>query len=162
MAKKPEPEKASEDNVIARNKKARFDYEVLDTFEAGISLLGSEVKSLRNRDVSLNEAFVRPRDGELWVLGMNIKPYRQATIVNHEPLRPRKLLLHGREIKRIVGHIAERGHTIVPLKMYWRRGLAKVLIGLVRGKRRYDKRDTLRKRDADREMARALRHRGRA
>jgi len=152
---------SGEENIIARNKKARFEYEVLDTFEAGIALLGSEVKSLRNRDVNINDAFVRPRREELWLLGANIKPYAQATIVNHEPLRPRKILLHRREILRIVSRIAERGHTVVPLKMYWKHGKAKVLIGLVRGKRTYDKRETIKKRDAKRDMERALRRRNR-
>ena len=146
----------SDASLIARNKKARFDYEVLDAYEAGIALLGSEVKSLRNRDVSINEAFVRPREGELWVLGMNIKPYKQANIQNHEPLRARKLLLHRREITRIVGKSAERGHTIVPLKLYWKHGVAKVRIGIVRGRKKYDKREVIKKREAKREMQRAV------
>ena len=148
---------SGESNIIAHNKKARFEYEVLDTFEGGMALLGSEVKSLRNRDVDINGAFVRPRHEELWLLGANIKPYAQATIVNHDPLRPRKILLHRREILRIVTRIAERGYTMVPLKMYWKRGVAKVLLGLVRGKRAYDKRETIKKRDAKRDMERALR-----
>jgi len=155
--KKHPKKKSDESNIIARNKKARFEYEVLDTFEGGMALLGSEVKSLRNRDVNINDAFVRPRRGELWLLGANIKPYAQATIVNHEPLRPRKILLHRREIRRIVSRIAERGCTVVPLKMYWKRGMAKVLLGLVRGKRTYDKRETIKKRDVQRDIERALR-----
>ena len=155
--KKHPRKKSDESNTIARNKKARFEYEVLDTFEGGMALLGSEVKSLRNRDVNINDAFVRPRRQELWLLGANIKPYAQATIVNHDPLRPRKILLHRREIRRIVSRIAERGHTVVPLKMYWKRGVAKVLLGLVRGKRTYDKRETIKKRDVQRDIERALR-----
>ena len=147
----------SDENIIARNKKARFEYEVLDTFEAGIALLGSEVKSLRNRDVSINEAFVRPRNGELWVLGMNIKPYKQANMMNHEPLRPRKLLLHRRELARIIGQVSERGHTIVPLSLYWRRGIAKVRIAVVRGRKRYDKRDVIKRREATRDIERVMR-----
>jgi len=147
----------SDENLIARNKKARFEYEVLETFEVGLSLLGSEVKSLRNREVSINEAFVRPRNGELWVLGMNIKPYKQANIRNHEPLRPRKLLLHRREIQRIIGKVSERGHTIVPLVLYWKRGVAKARIALVRGRRQYDKREAIRKREDKREVQRAVR-----
>ena len=150
---------ASDENTIARNKKARFSYEVLDTVEAGIELLGSEVKSLRNRDVSINEAFARPRGGELWLLGMNIKPYKQANIRNHEPLRPRKLLLHRREIDRIIGSVSERGHTIVPLQLYWKHGIAKVRLGVVRGRRQYDKREAIRKRESDREIQRAARRR---
>jgi len=143
--------------VIARNKKARFEFEVLETFEAGIALVGSEVKSLRNRDVSINEAFARPRNGEIWLLGMNIKPYAQASLGRHEPLRPRKLLLHKREIARIIGKVAERGLTLVPLKLYWKRGLAKVQIGLARGRRRYDKRQVIKRREAEREIRRAER-----
>jgi len=148
-----------DENVIARNKRARFEYEILEKFEAGISLLGSEVKSLRNRDVSINEAFARPRSGELWLLGMNIKPYAQATIENHEPTRPRKLLLHRREINRLLGRISERGLTIVPLVLYWKRGLAKVQLGLGRGRKRVDKREVIKRREADREIRRALRRR---
>ncbi len=145
----------SETDLIARNKKARFDYKVLDTFEAGMALLGSEVKSLRNRDVSLAEAFVRPRGRELWLLGANIKPYRQATIVNHDPVRPRKLLLHRREIDRLGSLVAEKGLTIVPIEMYWKNGIAKVRIAVARGKRRFDKRESIRKREARREIRRA-------
>ena len=152
----------NDENTIARNKKARFEYEVLDTFEAGIAFLGSEVKSLRNRDVSINEAFVRPRNGELWVLGMNIKPYKQANIMNHEPLRPRKLLLHRKELTRIIGQVSERGHTIVPLSLYWRRGIAKAKIAVVRGRKRYDKREVIKKRESARDIERATRQRRRA
>jgi len=149
------------ENVIARNKRARFQYEVIERYEAGIALMGSEVKSLRNRDVSINEAFARPRNGELWVMGMNIKPYPQANIRNHEPLRPRKLLLHKRELSRIIGKTAERGYTLVPLTLYWKRGVAKVNLALVRGRRQYDKRQVIKKRESDREIRRALRRRSR-
>ena len=149
------------DHVIARNKRARFEFEVIEKLEAGISLMGSEVKSLRNRDVSINEAFARPRGGELWLLGMNIKPYLQANIRNHDPLRPRKLLLHHREISRIMGKISEKGYTLVPLALYWKRGIAKVSLALARGKRRYDKRQAIKKREAEREMRRAERGRSR-
>ena len=158
-AKKDKKPDADEHDVIAHNKKARFEYEVLDTVEAGIKLLGSEVKSLRNRDVSIGEAFARPRGEALWLLGMNIKQYRQANIQNHEPLRPRKLLLHKREFARIVGKVSERGFTLVPLKLYWKHGIAKVLLGLVRGKRQYDKRQAIKTREARREMDRAQRQR---
>ena len=150
-----------DENVIARNKKARFTYEVIEKFEAGLSLVGSEVKSLRNRDVSINEAFARPRGGELWLLGMNIKLYQQANVRNHEPLRPRKLLLHRREIGRITGLVSERGLTIVPLSLYWKRGMAKVQLAVVRGRKRYDKREAIKKREAKREMDRAGRRRRR-
>ena len=145
---------AAAENAIARNRKARFEFEILEKFEAGISLVGSEVKSLRNRDASINEAFARPRNGEIWLLGMNIKPYAQANIRNHEPLRPRKLLLHRREIARITGKVAERGHTVVPLALYWKHGIAKVLLALARGKREFDKRETIKRREAEREIRR--------
>ena len=145
---------AAEENAIARNRKARFEYEVLEKLEAGLLLVGSEVKSLRNRDVSIAEAYARPRGGELWMLNMNIKPYAQANIQNHEPLRPRKLLLHRREIERLSGKVSERGFTVVPLALYWKHGIAKVLIALVRGKREFDKRETIKKREADREIRR--------
>jgi SsrA-binding protein len=148
------------DATIARNKKARYAYDILDTYEAGLSLLGSEVKSLRHRDVSINEAFARPRGDELYILGMNIKPYKQANILNHEPTRPRKLLLHRKEIDRIRAKLAERRLTLVPLRLYWKHGIAKVKLGLARGKRKYDKRQTLKKREAERDIARARRRRG--
>ena len=162
------PRKAGKDksdapgeNAIARNKRARFQYEVLETFEAGICLLGSEVKSLRNRDVSINESFARPRDGEIWVMGMNVKPYAQANIQNHEPMRLRKLLLHRRELQRIIGKVSERGLTLVPLRLYWKHGIAKVQLALVRGRRKFDKRQVIKKREAQREMQRAVRRRRR-
>ena len=145
---------ASEENVIATNRKARFEYEILEKVEVGIALLGSEVKSLRNRDVSIAEAFARPRAGELWMLGMNIKPYMQASVFNHEPLRPRKLLMHRREIERVSAKATERGFTLVPLSLYWKHGIAKVLLAVARGKRQFDKRESIKKREADREIRR--------
>jgi len=159
--RKKHRKRPADENTIARNKRARFEYEVLEEFEAGISLVGSEVKSLRNRDVSINEAFARPRGGEIWLLGMNIKQYAQANIRNHEPLRPRKLLLHRREINRILGKVAERGLTMVPLRMYWKRGVAKIGLALVRGRKRYDKREAIRKRESARDILRATRRRSR-
>ncbi len=154
MSAKEKKSGASEENVIATNRKARFEYEILEKFEAGISLVGSEVKSLRNRDVSIAEAFARPKEGEVWLLGMNIKTYAQANVRNHEPLRPRKLLLHRREIHRITGKVAERGFTLIPLSLYWKHGIAKVLIAVARGKRQFDKRETIKKREAEREIRR--------
>jgi SsrA-binding protein len=154
MSAKEKKSAASEENVIATNRKARFEYEILEKFEAGISLVGSEVKSLRNRDVSIAEAFARPKVDEVCLLGMNIKPYAQANIANHEPLRPRKLLLHRREIDKIIGKVAERGFTLIPLLLYWKHGIAKVLIAVARGKRQFDKRQTIKKREADREIRR--------
>ena len=156
-ARKTHKKKPADPNTIARNKRARFEYEVIEEFEAGVSLLGSEVKSLRNRDVSLNEAFARPRGGEIWLLSMNIKQYAQANIRNHDPLRPRKLLMHKREISRIIGKVAERGYTLIPLRLYWKRGMAKVRLALVRGRKRFDKRQAIKKRESQRDILRATR-----
>ncbi len=157
MSKAPKAgAKASEDNTIARNRKAVFEYEILEKFEAGIALVGSEVKSLRNRDVSINEAFARPRGGEIFLIGMNIKPYAMASYLNHDPLRPRKLLLHRREINRIIGKVAERGFTLIPLSLFWKHGIAKLSLAVARGKKKYDKRDSIRKREADRDMKRQM------
>jgi SsrA-binding protein len=155
MSAKKTQQEAKEEPVIARNRKAGFEYEVLDKFEAGIQLQGSEVKSLRNRDVSINEAFVRPRQGEMWLMGMNIKAYAYAGVDNHDPLRPRRLLMHRREIDKLTGRIAERGFTIVPLTLYWKHGIAKVQLAVVRGRRHYDKREVIKKREAERAMRRA-------
>lgn len=158
-AKETKPGEPSEESTIARNKKAYHEYEILEKFEAGIELVGSEVKALRNRDVSIAEAFARPREGDLYILGMNIKTYAMASIMNHDPLRPRRLLLHRREINRIIGKIAERGHTVVPLAIFWKHGIAKIVIAIARGKRQYDKRESIKKRDAERDMRREVRRR---
>lgn len=152
-AKKRQEE--NEDEVIARNRKAGFEYEILDKFEAGIQLQGSEVKSLRNRDVSIAEAFVRPRQGEMWLMGMNIKGYMFAGAMNHDPIRPRRLLMHRREIIKLTGRIAERGFTIVPLSLYWKHGIAKVQLAVVRGRKHYDKREAIKEREAERSIRRA-------
>ena len=158
MSARQKKDDAAEENAIARNRKARFEYEILEKFEAGLHLVGSEVKSLRNRDASINEAYARPRGGELWLLNMNIKPYAQANVQNHEPLRPRKLLLHRREIKHFAHRAYEKGLTLVPLEMHFRRGLAKVVLGICRGKQRHDKREAMKtaqaKRDIQRQMSR--------
>ncbi len=141
---------------IARNRKARFEYEVLDTFEAGIVLRGTEVKSLRDGKVSLAESFARVQNGELFLQGAHIDVYKAASTMNHEPLRPRKLLMHKREIVRLASKLAEKGLTLVPLSMYFKRGIAKVELALVRGKRRYDKREAIRKREVKRAIDREL------
>ena len=159
MSASSRKEKDSE-NTIARNRKAFFQYEILEKVEAGLCLVGSEVKSLRNRDVSIAEAFARPRGGELYLCGMNIKPYAQASVFNHDPLRPRKLLLHHKEIDRLIGRVAERGFTLVPLALYWnKRGIAKVTLAVARGKKTYDKRQSIRKREAERDISRQMRRR---
>jgi SsrA-binding protein len=145
--------------VVARNRRARHDYQIEDTFEAGLVLTGTEVKSLRAGRASLNEAFAQVSGGELWLHGMHIPEYERGTWTNHEPRRTRKLLLHRKEIDRLASQTAERGFTIVPLSLYFKDGRAKVELGLGRGKRTYDKRHDLAQRDAAREVDRALRRR---
>lgn len=147
--------------VISTNRKARHDYELLDTFEAGLVLVGSEIKSIRAGHVNLREGYVQVRDGELWLLNTHIATYEQSGMFGHEPLRPRKLLLHRREINRITARVQEKGLTIVPTVLYLTRGKAKVEIALARGKKQYDKRETLRKRASDRQIERSLRERQR-
>jgi SsrA-binding protein len=150
-----------ERKLVASNRRARFDYEILDTFEAGIELRGPEVKSLRAGKVSLNEAFAVLRGGEAFLVNAHINPYEQAGRENPDPRRERRLLLHKREILRLQGQVAERGRTLVPLALYFRRGRANVELALARGKRRFDKRETIQRREQEREVARALRSRGR-
>ncbi|MBP7583513.1 MAG: SsrA-binding protein SmpB [Spirochaetes bacterium] len=144
---------------VANNKKARFEYEIIETFEAGIVLKGTEVKSMRARKVNINDAFARIKNGEAFIVGMNIALYEMGNRFNHEPERERKLLLHTREIKRLTGKLKEKGYTMVPLKAYFKEGKVKVLLGLGKGKAKYDKRRTIQKRDSDREMQRALKYR---
>ena len=142
--------------MIAQNRKARHNYLVLDTLECGIALVGSEVKSLRKGTVSLAEAYGRVKDGEVWLVGCDIAEYVEANRFNHEPRRPRKLLLHRREIKRFAARAFEQGLTLVPLKMYFKRGRAKVLMGICRGKQRHDKREAMKAAEARREMQRQI------
>lgn len=142
--------------VVASNRKARHDYTILDTYEAGLSLTGTEVKSLRAGRASLVDAFAQERNGEIYLHGMHIPEYAQGTWTNHEPRRTRKLLLNRMEIDRLIGKLRESGLTLVPLSLYFSDGWAKVEIGLARGKRAYDKRQDLARRDADREIARAM------
>ena len=145
--------------VIARNRRARHDYHIEDTIEAGLVLTGTEVKSLRAGRASLNEAFAQISGDELWLHGLHIPEYAQGTWTNHDPRRTRKLLLHRKEIDRLASQVAERGFTIVPLSLYFSGGKAKVELALARGKRTYDKRHDLARRDAAREVDRALRRR---
>jgi len=148
--------------VIASNRKARYEYEILDTFEAGMVLLGPEVKSLRAGKASLGDAYAEIRRGELYLLNAHIGAYDQAGRANAPPLRERKLLLHRSEISRLAGRVAERGLTLVPLQLYFKNGRAKVELALARGKRRYDKRQAIRKRESDRDLKRIMRGRGRS
>ncbi|HEV7896484.1 MAG TPA: SsrA-binding protein SmpB, partial [Planosporangium sp.] len=142
--------------VVASNKKARHDYAILDTYEAGMALTGTEVKSLRAGRASLTDAFGHVSNGEVFLHGMHIPEYAQGTWTNHEPRRVRKLLLSRMEISRLVGKLQESGLTLVPLSVYFSDGWAKVELGLARGKRSYDKRQDLAKRDADREIQKAV------
>ena len=140
--------------LIANNKKAYHDFFILDTYEAGIALHGTEVKSLRMGKCSIKEAFIRIENGEVFIYGMHISPYEKGNIFNKDPLRVRKLLLHKYEIRKIMGQVAQKGYTIVPLKVYFKDSLVKVEIGLARGKKLFDKRDTIAKKDMKREAER--------
>ena len=142
--------------LIANNKKVFHDYFVEETFEAGIVLVGTEVKSLRMGKCSIKESFLRIENGEMWIYGMHISPYEKGNIFNKDPLRTRKLLLHKREIMKLVGKVKEKGYTLVPIEVYFKDGRAKMLIGLARGKKLYDKREDLAKKDAKRDMERAM------
>ena len=145
---------------IAENRKARHRFQVMESLECGVALVGSEVKSLRNGKLSLDEAYGRVRNGEVWLVGCDIPEYTNATIWNHEPRRPRKLLMHQQEVLRFANKAHEKGLTLVPLKMYFNeRGLAKVLLGLCRGKQLHDKRQALKKADVQRDLQRAMRSR---
>lgn len=142
------------------NRRARFDYFILETAEAGMVLLGTEIKSIRNGKVSLDEGFARIKgDNEVFLYGVDIAPYEQAGPRNHMPTRPRKLLLHKREIKKLNRHLTGKGHTLIPLNIHFKRGMAKLELGLCRGKSRFDKRQTIKTREHKVEMARAMRKR---
>ena len=152
------PEKSERESIV-RNKRARHDYAIIDTWEAGIVLTGSEVKSLRNGKANISDAYGIVKDGEVHLLNLHISPYEQASYFNHEPTRTRKLLLHKREIKKMIGAVERQGLTLVPLELYFRKGKAKVALGLGRGKKLYDKRADEKKRDDERDMQRAVRTR---
>ncbi len=159
---KPSDSHKEEERIsVARNKRARFDYHLLDTFEAGVALKGTEVKALRAGKANITDAYGVVRDGEVFLLNAHISPYERGGYVNHEPTRLRKLLLHRREIRRLIGAVEREGLTLVPLELYFKKGVAKVALALAKGKKLHDKRDTERKRDAEREMARAQQARGR-
>jgi SsrA-binding protein len=147
------------DKLIADNRRARHDYELLDRFEAGLVLTGTEVKSLRAGRVSLAQAFAEVRDGEVWLVGAEIATYEQGNIANHEPARDRKLLLRRGEIASLYGKVRERGLTLIPTRMYWKNGRAKVELALARGKQTIDKRRDIARREAERSMQRALKAR---
>ncbi|MBU0478672.1 SsrA-binding protein SmpB [bacterium] len=142
--------------VVAVNKRARHEYYVLETFEAGIALNGSEVKSMRTGGVNIKEAFAKIENAEVLIHGMHINPYEQASNFNHDPLRIRKLLLHRQEIKRLIGQTSQKGLTLVPLQIYFKKGKAKIEIALVKGKKLYDKRDAIKKKVISRETEKAV------
>lgn len=143
--------------VVATNRKAKFEYFLVETFEAGIALQGSEIKSIRAGQVSLTEAYVQTDGQEAWLMGAHIAPYEQANRFNHEPVRPRRLLLHKKEIRQLWDSVRQKGMTIVPTRVYLKDGRAKVEIALARGKKSYDKRESIAKRDRERDSAREMR-----
>ncbi len=145
--------------LIAQNKKAFHDYHIEESFEAGIVLTGTEVKSLRAGRANLRDSYASVKENELWLIGVHISPYEEASVFNHDPLRNRKLLVHRHELKRLVGKIQRAGYTLVPTKMYFKDGRAKVEIALAKGKATYDKRQDLAKKQAQRDIERAFRER---
>jgi SsrA-binding protein len=161
MAKSAKKKTAESPNerLVSENRKARHRFTVLDALECGIALVGSEVKSLRQGKVSLDEAYGRVKDGEVWLVGCDIPEYAEANQFNHRPKRPRKLLVHRREVKHFAQRAYEKGLTLVPLRLYFKRGIAKVLLGLCRGRARHDKREAMKKADAQREILRQMHRR---
>ena len=147
------------DRTAASNRRARHDYQILETLEAGIQLTGSEVKSLRAGRASITEAYGQIRDGEAWLEGMHIPPYEQGVTKGYDPIRPRKLLLHRREIDRLFGKVKQQGLAMVPMRVYFTHGIAKLELGLGKGKREYEKRQSIAKRDSEREMEQTSRRR---
>ena len=144
-----------EEKTVAQNRRARFEFQILETTEAGIVLKGSEVKSVRQGKVDISDCFASVKDGEVWLHNMHVAAYQNAGPFNHNPRRTRKLLLHKREIRKLIGKIRQKGLSLVPLRLYWKHGLAKVELAVAKGKRSFDKRETIKQRDQERE----LRHR---
>ena len=144
---------------IADNRKAFHDFHILETFEAGVVLRGTEVKAIREGRVNLRDSYARPEQGEIWAYNVHISPYSHRGYAEHEPTRKRKLLLHREEIRKLIGKVTERGMTLVPTRMYFRNGRVKLAIGLAKGKKSYDKRETIRRRDAERETRAAIKER---
>lgn len=160
--KKQHQKKIAGDNrrIVVHNRKARHEYTIVETYEAGLALVGTEVKSLRSGNASLQDAFAKVEGAEVWLHNMHIAPYEQGSRWNQDPRRPRKLLLHRREIERLRGLVERKGYTLVPLSVYFRNGYAKVELALGAGKRLYDKREAIARRDVEREAARELHERG--
>ena len=159
MTDKSEREKAQK--TIADNRKATYDFHIVDTVEAGLVLYGTEVKSIREGRVNLRDSYGKVEDGEIWVYNISISPYSHRGYADHEPLRRRKVLLHKDEIRKLIGKTAERGYTLVPLRLYYKDGRVKVALSLAKGKTAPDKRETIRRREVDRETRQAIKHRGR-
>jgi len=157
MADKTDREKAQ--SYIAENRKATHDYHLLETFEAGLVLLGTEVKAIREGRVNLRDSFARVENGEVFIYNMNISAYSHRGYADHEPLRRRKLLLHRDEIRKLIGKTVEKGMTLVPVRMYFKDGRVKVAVSLAKGKKEYDKRETIKRREADRETRAAVKSR---
>ncbi len=149
----PASEETSE-RVVTTNRKARHDYHVLESLEAGIALTGTEIKSVRQAAVTLSEGFAQLRKGEIWLVGVHISPYKEGSYANVDPMRERRLLLHRKEIRKLAAKLADKGTTLVPLKMYFKGNKAKLQLGLCRGKREYDRRQDIRTRDAERDLRR--------
>jgi SsrA-binding protein len=154
VAEKEEREKAQ--RIVADNRKARHDYHILETYEAGVALLGTEVKAIREGRVNLRDSYARTEGGEVWMLNVHISPYSHRGYADHVETRQRKLLLHRHEIRKLIGRTAEKGLTLVPLQMYFKKGRVKVLVALARGKQAHDKRETIRRREVDRETRTAM------
>jgi len=153
------PKKKKRKPAIAQNRKARFDYDILETVEAGIVLKGTEIKSIRNGRISLQDGFAGFRGDELWLYNVHIAAFKEGNQFNHDPRRTRKLLLKRKELNRLIGLVKQSGHTLVPLKVYIKNGVAKVLLGLGKGKKKYDKRESIKRKDQEREIKRALKDR---
>lgn len=145
------------ENAVARNRRARYEYHIEETYEAGLALTGTEVKSLRAGRASIGEAYARVENGEVWLYHAHIPPYEAGSIFNHDPLRKRKLLLHRNEIRRLSGRVQQKGYTLVPLRLYFKRGMAKVELAVARGKRQYDKRVAIETREVQRRIEKAIR-----
>jgi SsrA-binding protein len=154
VVEKDEREKAQ--RVVADNRKARHDYHILETYEAGVALLGTEVKAIREGRVNLRDSYARTDGGEVWMVNVHISSYSHRGYADHAEMRQRKLLLHRHEIRKLIGRTAEKGLTLVPLQMYFKNGRIKVLVGLARGKQAHDKRETIRRREVDRETRSAM------
>lgn len=151
--------KGTNDKVLAQNRKASHDYTILETIEAGMVLTGTEIKSVRQARINLKDGYVSLKQGEAFLVGGHISPFEQGTLFNHDPLRTRKLLLHKKQINYLIEQVKQAGNTVVPLKVYIKNGVAKLLIGVAKGKKNYDKRDALKQKDMKREIDRAMKER---